>query len=130
MQVINMQYELFVPSLGSIVIYTNKSFLDCADNPNGHDGYGCQDDPDMCSIAYVGFWYDRFRDACKKTCNFCEGTTTILCNYNTCSVIPIYCNVKFRLPFKSILLVHFKKSISCQIMEKIAMLSEIVRFTQ
>ena len=63
----------YYSSLGSIVIYKNKSFIDCTDNPNGHDGYACEDNPEMCSIAYVGAWYEKFRDACKKTCNFCEG---------------------------------------------------------
>ena len=55
-----------------------ENYYCCADNPNGYDGYGCQDYQYYCD-GYSGTWYDNFRAACKTTCNSCEHEISFYC---------------------------------------------------
>ena len=54
------------------MFYTIK-YIDCVDDPDGLDGYGCQDYQGYCEIRDSGIWYEKFRAACRKSCGTCLG---------------------------------------------------------
>ena len=55
-----------------------ENYSCCADNPNGYDGYGCQEYQHYCD-GYSGTWYENFKAACKTTCNSCKLETSFYC---------------------------------------------------
>ena len=48
-------------------------YIDCEDDPNGYAGYGCRDNQAYCEYRDSGIWFEKFRAACRKTCDACLG---------------------------------------------------------
>ena len=48
-------------------------YIDCVDDPNGYAGYGCRDNQAYCEYRDSGIWFEKFRAACRVTCDACLG---------------------------------------------------------